>query len=54
MVVLGALWLILGPLLLLGIGIMIVLIAMLVMTNLEFLALWLAAIHGIFGLLRHR
>jgi Zn-dependent protease with chaperone function len=47
------LWLVIGPLLLLAADLMLVAIAMMVMLNLLFLALWLAAIHGIFAFLGH-
>ncbi|HZR28214.1 MAG TPA: M48 family metalloprotease [Terriglobales bacterium] len=52
-VVMGVLWLIIGPLLLAAAGMMLMVIAMLVMLNIMFVAIWLAVIHGIFVLLGH-
>ena len=49
-----ALFLIIGPLLLVAGGAMLAAIAMIIMLNLMFLALWLMAIHGIFWWLTHR
>lgn len=48
------LWMIIGPLLLVAGAAMLVAIAMIIMLNLFFLALWLMAIHGIFWWLGHR
>ena len=50
----AALFLIIGPLLLVAGCAMLVAIAMIIMLNLFFLALWLMAIHGIFWWLAHR
>jgi len=52
--VMAALFLIIGPLLLVAGCAMLVAIAMIIMLNLFFLALWLMAIHGIFWWLAHR
>lgn len=46
--------LILGPLALAAAALMLVVVAMMIMLNLLFLALWLFAIHALFGLLAHR
>jgi len=45
------LWLIIGPLLAVAAVLMLVVIAMVIMLNLMLMAVWLAAIHGLFGLL---
>jgi Zn-dependent protease with chaperone function len=47
------LWLLIGPPLLLAAALMLVVIAMMVMLNLLLLMVWLAVIHGVFGLIGH-
>lgn len=53
-VVMTVMWLLLGPLLLVTGAAMLLVIALMIVLNLVFLALWLVVIHGIFAWLGHR